>query len=181
MRAVAKPSLSEILACFLRIGAMSFGGAVAALIHRQVVEARGWIDDRDYASGFALAQLAPGAGAFNIAIYVGTRLRGAAGAFVAFIGLLLVPAVTVLTLGALYLVYAAALPIAGALAGVGAAAIGLTLATAERMRSRNVRGLGQLAVVLITAACVGVFGLNFFVVLAVMLPVSWLIAGGERR
>ena len=63
---------------FLRLGALGFGGPIAlsAAMQRDLVEERRWVTPDEYKEGLALAQLAPGPLAAQLAIYLGW-LRGA--------------------------------------------------------------------------------------------------------
>src|ERR1700735_2051181 len=83
--------LLPLLAMFVRLGTLTFGGSIQAWVHREVVERLGWIDNRTFLSGLTVAQVLPGANPVNIAVYVGLHLRGAAGAAVAVFGMI-VPA-----------------------------------------------------------------------------------------
>src|SRR3954468_22118592 len=83
-------SLRAFLLYFLRLGAFGFGGpiALAGYMQRDLVEARGWIEKRDYDEGLALAQLSPGPLAAQLAIYLGwlrCRVMGAALVSLAFV------------------------------------------------------------------------------------------------
>ena len=55
----------------LKLGAAGFGGPVALVgyMFRDLVEKRKWISEGDYKEGLALAQLAPGPLAAQLAIY----------------------------------------------------------------------------------------------------------------
>src|SRR5262245_31688158 len=66
-------SLRYITLYFLRLGSLGFGGPVALVgyMHRDLVEKRRWITEADYKEGLALAQLAPGPLAAQLAIYLG--------------------------------------------------------------------------------------------------------------
>src|SRR6266540_3647036 len=66
-------SLWQLIRYFLLLGTAGFGGPVALVgyMRRDLVEQRGWIDDADYKEGLALAQLAPGPLAAQLAIYLG--------------------------------------------------------------------------------------------------------------
>src|SRR5438477_820551 len=83
-------TLTELLLYFLRLGTAGFGGPIALVgyMQRDLVEERRWISRQDYVEGLALAQLAPGPLAAQLAIYIGWakgRLLGAtavAGAFI---------------------------------------------------------------------------------------------------
>src|SRR4029077_18679968 len=97
-------TLREILRYFLALGTFGFGGpiALAGYMQRDLVEKRGWITKKDYVEGLALAQLAPGPLAAQLAIYLGWvkgGLLGATGAAGAFI---LPSFVMVLGISALY-------------------------------------------------------------------------------
>ena len=75
-------TLPQLLTYFLRLGSWGFGGPVALVgyMHRDLVAERGWISEADYREGMALAQLAPGPLAAQLAIYLGYvhyRLLGA--------------------------------------------------------------------------------------------------------
>ena len=75
-------TLREFLLYFLRLGALGFGGpiALAGYMQRDLVERRRWIYRQDYVEGLALAQLAPGPLAAQLAIYLGwvrARVLGA--------------------------------------------------------------------------------------------------------
>jgi chromate transporter len=82
--------LRDFLLYFLRLGTFGFGGpiALAGYMQRDLVERRRWISKRDYLQGLALAQLAPGPLAAQLAIYLGwvkARVMGATLVAAAFI------------------------------------------------------------------------------------------------
>src|SRR5438045_5612189 len=84
-------SLIRFVGYFLRLGAVGFGGPIALAGHMQqdLVNERGWINKEDYVEGLALAQLAPGPLAAQLAIYLGYLRAGTLGASLvglAFIG-----------------------------------------------------------------------------------------------
>ena len=58
---------------FLWLGAAGFGGPIALVgaMQRDLVEARGWFTREEFREGLALAQLAPGPLAAQLAIYLG--------------------------------------------------------------------------------------------------------------
>src|SRR6202162_5338140 len=80
----------QMIRYMLRLGALGFGGPVALVgyMRRDLVEERKWISDADYKEGLALAQLAPGPLAAQLAIYLGYvhyKIVGATLAGVAFV------------------------------------------------------------------------------------------------
>ena len=182
-----RPTLPTLFLAFVSIGLMSFGGALAAWIRREVVQRRGWLDDKQFLSGYALSQLIPGATNVNLSVFIGTILRGAPGAITSLAGLTAVPVGLMLLIGAVYL-RAQGLPggivVSTALTGMGAVAIGLTLGMGIRLARRGIRGLVPAAVAATIAIAIGVFGFKLLHVLLVMIPISLLLAwwtGPEAR
>jgi chromate transporter len=129
------PSLARLAAYFLRLGALGFGGpiALAGYMQRDLVERRAWIGLEDFKQGLALAQLAPGPLAAQLAIYLGWvrgRLLGATVVAFAFI----VPSfVMVLALAALYVHFGGLPWMQGVFYGVGAAVIAIIARSAWKL------------------------------------------------
>lgn len=69
-------SLRQLTLYSLKLGTVGFGGPVALIgyMHRDLVEQRKWISESDYKDGLALAQLAPGPLAAQLAIYLGRSI-----------------------------------------------------------------------------------------------------------
>jgi hypothetical protein len=68
--AVPGYSLADLALYFLKLGTFGFGGPIALVgyMQRDLVERRRWIAEQDYREGLALAQLAPGPLAAQLAI-----------------------------------------------------------------------------------------------------------------
>lgn len=183
-REPARTTLAALFVAFVSIGMMSFGGGLAAWTRREVVQRRGWLDDKQFLSGYALSQLVPGATNVNLAVFIGTMLRGVAGALAAFAGLTALPLAIVLTLGFIYL-QMQGVPsgawFSAALSGMGAVAIGMNLGTGIRLFRRNIRRLVPASITAVVALSIGVLGFSLVHVLAVMMPLSLAIAWWERR
>ena len=75
-------SLADLVRYFLRLGTVGFGGPIALVgfMQRDLVEERGWFTPAEYREGLALAQLAPGPLAAQLAMYLGWARGGAVGA-----------------------------------------------------------------------------------------------------
>jgi chromate transporter len=173
------PSLPSLFVSFVSIGMMSFGGGLAAWTRQEVVQKRGWLDDQQFLSGYALSQLVPGATNVNLAVFIGTQMRGAAGAVACFCGLTALPVAIVLGLGVWYLRtqgYADGAWVSTALGGMGAVAIGLNLGTGVRLARRNISGWVPVVITAIVALSIGLLGFSLVHVLLVMMPVSLMAA-----
>src|SRR5262249_23470889 len=93
-------TVADLLRYFLRLRAVGLGGPIAVwgYMHRELVEERGWISPEDYKQGLALAQLAPGPLAAQLAIYLGWVRGGTLGATLVAIAFVLPSFVMVLAL-----------------------------------------------------------------------------------
>ena len=170
-------SLGGLAAYFLRLGTFGFGGPIAltAAMQRDLVADRRWVTVEEYKEGLALAQLAPGPLAAQLAIYLGWarwRLLGATVAGLAFVG----PSfLMVLALSAFYIRFGELSWMQGAFYGIGAAVIAIVARGAGKLLRSSV-GHDRLlwAVVLVNAVVVAwveaeilwVFALSGIVVLA---------------
>jgi chromate transporter len=179
-----QPSLASLFLGFVSIGMMSFGGGLTAWIRREVVQRRGWMDDQQFLSGYALSQLVPGATNVNLAVFIGAQLRGVPGAVSALLGLTALPVAIVLVLGAIYL-HSRGLPggalFSTALTGMGAVAIGLNLGTGIRLARLHIRRVVPALVTAVIAISIGVLGFPLLYVLVVMLPVSLALTWWEQN
>ncbi len=81
-------SPGEVFAAFLKLGLTSFGGPVAHLgyFRHEIVERRGWVDDRAYGDLVALSQFLPGPSSSQVGIALGAARAGVGGACAAWLG-----------------------------------------------------------------------------------------------
>jgi chromate transporter len=114
---------------WLRLGFVSFGGPAGqiAILHREVVERRRWLDEREFAGALNFCMLLPGPEALQLAIYLGWRLHGIRGGLVAGLGFIGPAVVLLLGLSWLYARYGSLPAVAGILLGLKAAVLALVL------------------------------------------------------
>jgi chromate transporter len=179
--APVRVGLSQLLATFVRLGTMTFGGGVQSWIHREVVQRLGWIDDKSFLSGMTVAQILPGANPVNMALYVGLQLRGGAGAAVAVFGMLIPAFCTTLILGALYRNYGHLAVVHFVLAGMAAAGVGATLTMGIKVARRLPRNLVTVLIAIAVFVVVGVLRWPMIPVVAVMVPLSIALAFVAER
>jgi chromate transporter len=101
----ARPSLREAAGFWWKLGWISFGGTAAhlAIMQSELVEKRRWIDSDHFFHALSHCMLLPGPEAQQLAIYIGWKLHGKVGGFLA--GTLFVLPSTAILLG-LSLLYA---------------------------------------------------------------------------
>jgi chromate transporter len=119
--------MCDLTVYFLRLGTFGFGGpiALAGYVQRDLVERRKWISSQDYREGLALAQLAPGPLAAQLAMYLGWVRGGVFGATLVGVAFVLPSFLMVLVLAALYLRFGGLTWMQGAFYGIGAAVIAI--------------------------------------------------------
>ncbi|PHY12361.1 chromate transporter, partial [Caulobacter sp. B11] len=85
-----------------------FGGPAGqiALLHREVVERRGWVDEARFAHALSFCMLLPGPEAQQLATWLGWRLHGVRGGVAAGLLFVLPGLAVMLSLSALYVVHA---------------------------------------------------------------------------
>jgi chromate transporter len=128
--------LHRFVLYFLKLGTIGFGGpiALAGAMQRDLVDERGWISRDEYIRGLALAQLAPGPLAAQLAIYLGWARAGVLGATLVGFAFVLPSFLMVMALAALYVRFAAVSTfIAGAFYGIGAAVIAVIARSAYKL------------------------------------------------
>ena len=120
-------TLRDLTTYFLRLGTFGFGGpiALAGYMQRDLVEHRRWISKQDYTEGLALAQLAPGPLAAQLAIYLGWIRGRVLGATLVGLAFVIPSFLMVLVLAALYVRFGGLSWMQGAFYGIGAAVIAI--------------------------------------------------------
>jgi chromate transporter len=160
-------SLGQLLAYFFYLGVAGFGGPIALVgaMRRDLVERRGWISAEDYAEGLALAQLAPGPLAAQLAIYIGWVRGRVLGASLVGVTFILPSFVMVLVLSAFYLRYGGLSWMQGAFYGIGAAVIAVIGRSAYKLVGKT---LGADRVLWF------IFGLNAAITAATEREILWV-------
>jgi chromate transporter len=166
---VKTPTIQKIFLVFLLIGGISFGGGVIAYLRTYLVTNYKWINDETFIELLSISQSLPGLNVTNMAVLIGDRLQGKAGAAAAFIGLCAPSAAMMLAVGMLYKsLLHHNYRIHTVLHSVAAVALALVLATTVQLGKKSVKQVWDILVV-----CLVVVGINvlhqkvLFVLLAV--------------
>ncbi|HEY0139878.1 MAG TPA: chromate transporter [Thermoanaerobaculia bacterium] len=135
MRAAPAPSLTAFAGYFLRLGTVGFGGpiALAGAMQRDLVEDRRWVTKDEYVKGLALAQLAPGPLAAQLAIYLGWAKGGIFGATLVAIAFVLPSFLMVIGISVAYVRFGGLAWMQAAFYGIGAAVIAIILRSAYKL------------------------------------------------
>src|ERR1700737_3019361 len=132
---VTRVSFPRFVGYFLRLGAVGFGGPIALAGHMQqdLVDRRGWVRKEDYLEGLALAQVAPGPLAAQLAIYLGYIRTGVLGATAVGVAFVLPSFLMVIALSAAYVRFGGLPGMEGLFYGIWAAVIGIITRSAFKL------------------------------------------------
>lgn len=144
-------SCSDLFVSFTLIALQGFGG-VLAVIQREMVERKRWLSNEEFIEEWSVAQIMPGPNVCNLAMMIGQRHFGLAGAMSALAGLLTAPLIVVLLLALVYARFADVPAVQGALRGMAAVAAGLVAATGLKMSVALGKNVLPLVVCVLIAA-----------------------------
>jgi chromate transporter len=147
---------------------------------RELVNRRGWLTMEAFLADVAMAQALPGVNVVNLPIWIGYRLYGGKGALVCALAAILPAAVVLMLLAALVLPLQRFHQTALAFEGGIAAAIGLLIAAGLQGARSEMRRPQTAGIVVATFLAVGVLKLPMVPVMAVLAPLSILLAAKAR-
>lgn len=136
------PSFAEATKVWVRIGCLSFGGPAGqiALMHREIVDERKWLNEQQFLSALNFCMLLPGPEAMQLATYAGWRLHGVRGGLVAGLLFVLPGALVVLALSMLYAAFGNLPWIEAIFFGVKAAVLAIVIEALLRVARRALKG-----------------------------------------
>ena len=165
------PTLTDLTRAFARIGVLSFGGPAAqiAMMHRDLVDDRKWVSEKDYLSALSFCMLLPGPEAMQLATWIGWRLHGTRGGLIAGLLFVLPGAAVVLALSMIYAAFGQVPLVAALFVGVQAAVVAVVIEALLRVGKRSLKTREYWVI-----AALGFVALFFF---GVPFPVLILAAG----
>lgn len=131
------PSVARSFREFFVVGCTSFGGARFAYLHATLVQARGWVSERDFAHAFGVSQILPGATFVNLTVLMGFSLDGVRGSALAAIGVITPGAILITALTVLVFDPNSPTPLQAGLPAISAAASAILVLTVLRLAKRT--------------------------------------------
>lgn len=161
----------KLFLAFAKVGVMTFGGgyAMLPLLHREIVENRGWASDEELRDYFAIGQCTPGIIAVNTATFVGQKIKGVPGAIAATLGMLFPSLVIITFIAALVSNFADIPVVSRAFAAIRVCACVLILNAVVKLWKKTVIDIATLLIFL------AVFALSVFTDIS---PVIFVILAG---
>lgn len=161
----------KLFSTMLMLSAFTFGGGfvIVPLMRRRFVEELGWLSEEEILDMAAFAQASPGAVSVNVAVQIGARTAGAAGALCGALGTLLPPLAVLSVVSLAYDRLCGSLAAASFLYGLRLAVSAVISFSAARMAADILRGGGRARSVVMCAV--------FLLCLCTKTSVIWLLAG----
>lgn len=176
-------SLWEMVLYALKLGSIGFGGPIALVgyMHRDLVEQKKWISESDYAEGLALAQLAPGPLAAQLAIYLGYVHYHILGATVVGLAFVLPSFFMVVALGWFYVRYGGISWMQAVFYGVGACVIAIIANSAYKLTQKMVKGTIIWVIYLVSVAITVITESEIIWVFLVAGILVWLVEAPPKN
>lgn len=173
--------LKEVMALFLRIGATAFGGPAAyiAIMQRETVRRRHWLDDQRFLDMIGATNLIPGPNATEMALYLGLVRAGWFGYVAAGVLFIIPGMLATLVLAWLYVTYGSLPEVGWVLYGVKPVVIAIVIQALWDLGRKGVKG-PLTAVVGAAVIAFYILGFNEIALLFAGAGVVLLIYSGRR-
>lgn len=176
-------SFAEALRVWARIGLLSFGGPAGqiALMHREIVDERQWLSEKEYLSALNFCMLLPGPEAMQLATYAGWKLHGTKGGLAAGLLFVLPGALVVLLLSLLYAAFGTLPWIAAIFYGIKAAVLAIVVEALLRVARRALKSSADWTVAALAFVALFVFGLPFPLIVFAAAIFGFVSSSGVRQ
>lgn len=171
----------EAVRVWVRVGLQSFGGPAGqiAVMHRILVEEKGWVRERQFLHALNYCMLLPGPEAQQLATYIGWLLHGYRGGLVAGLLFVLPGFIAILVLSWIYAAYGGTGVVTALFFGLKAAVLAIVIDAVIRIGRRVLRN--GLMVSIAASAFAGIFLFELpFPVIVISAGVVGLIGGVWR-
>jgi chromate transporter len=174
-------SFGDALRLWAKIGVLSFGGPAGqiALLHKEVVETRKWLEEKEFLNALNFCMLLPGPEAQQLATYCGWKMHGVKGGLAAGILFVLPGACIILALSLIYALIGNVPFVQALFYGIKCAVLAIVLEALLKVAKKALKS--NLDWFLAAAAFVALFafGLPFALVIAVAALIGFFSKGGE--
>ena len=172
------PSFAELFRVSARIGFLSFGGPAGqiALMHRELVDERRWVEEGAFLRALNLCHLLPGPEAQQLATWIGWRLHGVRGGLAAGLLFVIPGAAVMLGLSLLYVAAAGLAWFAALFLGIKAAVLAIVAQAVVRVGKRALGTRFKLGLAVLAFLAFAVLDAPFPLVIALTALIGAVIA-----
>jgi len=172
----------QLIGLFLRLGVVAFGGPVAhiAIMDREVVERRRWVDRQHFLDLMAATNLLPGPNSTQMTMHVGYVQKGDRGVLAAGTAFIVPAALITFALSWAWVRFRDLSVVDAALAGIQPVVLAIIVTAMLTLAPRAADDLRTRAI-LVAALVASLVGLDELVVLAAGALLGWLTYRSWRR
>ena len=172
------PPFAEAARFWAQLGFISFGGPAGqiAILHREVVERRHWLNDGEFTRALNFCMLLPGPEALQLAIFLGWKMHGIRGGLVAGLGFILPAVLLLFVLSYVYVAHGSLSWVSALLYGLKAAVVALVLQAMTRIARRALQSSLHLTLALLAFLALEFAHVPFPIVLLIAAAVGAYLA-----
>jgi chromate transporter len=171
------------LKVWARIGCLSFGGPAGqiALMHREIVEERQWLTEKEYLSALNFCMLLPGPEAMQLATYAGWKLHGVRGGLAAGLLFVLPGAFVVLALTMLYASFGNVPLVEAIFYGIKAAVLVIVIEALLRVAKRALKTRADWVIAALAFLALYCFAVPFPIIIIAAAIYGFIRSGGTSE
>ena len=168
-----KTSLLSLFLTFLKIGLFTFGGgyAMIALIEKEFVEKKKWVEHNDFMDMVVLAESTPGPIAINSATYLGHKLCGVWGSIIATIAVCIPSFIIIYLISLFFNAFMSLTLVACAFKGIQICVVYLILSVGIKMfikMEKNIISILLVIASLVAFTLLSLFAVDFSTILFIL-------------
>ena len=167
-------SVLSLFLAFFKIGLFTFGGgyAMIAVIERELVEKKKWIEHEEFMDVIAIAESTPGPLAINTATYIGYKVCGFFGSLFATLGVVLPSFIIIFVISLFFDAFLQLEYVRYAFNGIQACVAFLILSAGIKMFKSLKKTLISVVLFSLTTACLiafSLFAINFSSIIYILV------------
>ncbi|MFN0139390.1 MAG: chromate efflux transporter [Pyrinomonadaceae bacterium] len=166
----------EALKFWVKLGFISFGGPAGqiAIMHKELVERRGWIDEKSFLHALNFCMLLPGPEAQQLATYIGWRLHKIKGGIVAGAFFVIPSIFFLLALSFVYARYGNVSEVAAVLDGFKPVVVAIVVEAVIKIGKRSLKAWIHFAVAALSLGAVQFLHVPFPLIVAAALMIGFI-------
>jgi chromate transporter len=181
VEAPGEPSVVSLRAAakvWAMIGLLSFGGPAGqiALMHKELVEKRRWIDEARFLHALNYCMLLPGPEAQQLAVYIGWLMHRTVGGLIAGILFIVPGAIAIFALSILYIKLHHLPTVESLFFGLRAAVLALVISAMVKISKRSLKSPLHYAVAIAALVALLLFAVPFPLIIVCAGFIGWLTA-----
>lgn len=175
--------LWDVFIAFTRASNLGFGGgpAVVPLIKAEAVDRYQWMDNQEFADSLAIGNALPGPIATKMAAYIGYKVAGWLGAFVAVIGTVAPTIIVVIFLGSLIVKYSNSPALQAMLQAVRPVVVVLVAETAYDMGKKSFPTSSTWGIAVVTVALLFLVNIHPAFIIVTSMLFGWAVYGRTKK